>query len=234
MDPYNFAAGGSAALPPDQREFWNRWHERNDHASHRHDADDARVRFVSALRPKDTPRVLEIGCGQGRDAIRRARNGLEVVALDLSPVAIARARAAQPGDVDITWKEGDYAEGLDFPDDHFDGVYSHLSLHYLNDQATRCLFEDVARVLAPDGLLFFTVRAVGDDLYGKGIKLDDELYCHEGHVRHFFSEGYTKELLSSWCEVEIDSFYTRELTNNPGEFIRARARRPAIESIDIS
>ena len=33
-------------------------------------------------------RILELGCGQGRDAIFFASNGIEVVAIDLSQIAV--------------------------------------------------------------------------------------------------------------------------------------------------
>ncbi|MFO1378657.1 MAG: class I SAM-dependent methyltransferase [Steroidobacteraceae bacterium] len=40
--------------------------------------------------------VLEIGCGTGDDTVALASMGLEVVAFDLSPEAVAAARRAAP------------------------------------------------------------------------------------------------------------------------------------------
>src|SRR2546426_8628741 len=52
---------------------------------------------IAAFRPGD--RILELGCGTGRDAVFLARHGISVVATDLSPamVAITRARAEREG-----------------------------------------------------------------------------------------------------------------------------------------
>ena len=42
-------------------------------------------------------RVLDVGCGQGRDALPLARVGFEVVGVDLSPAGIERMVAAGVG-----------------------------------------------------------------------------------------------------------------------------------------
>lgn len=50
-------------------------------------------------RPVAPCRVLEIGCGTGSDAVWLARMGFDVVAVDIAPTAIerAKARAAESG-----------------------------------------------------------------------------------------------------------------------------------------
>ena len=52
---------------------------------------------IAAFRPGD--RILELGCGTGRDAVFLASHGISVVATDVSPamVRITRARAEQVG-----------------------------------------------------------------------------------------------------------------------------------------
>jgi SAM-dependent methyltransferase len=187
--------------------------------------------------------VLEIGCGQGRDAVAIARAGYNVVAFDCSKIALERAKNApyaQDGGDAITWRVGDYSYGL--PDGPFDAVYSHLSLHYLPRDETFILFKNIGQVLKPGGLLFFTVRAEGDVMEGTGRELEDDFYCDGSHVRRFFTEEYTEELLTGWAAVEVRSYGSRDRTVNPGKllspdgfrrigrFIRAKARFPKGES----
>ena len=53
-------------------------------------------------------RVLEVGCGEGADAIWLARCGWAVTAIDISDVALARAReAAELAGVAVEWVCGD-------------------------------------------------------------------------------------------------------------------------------
>lgn len=50
--------------------------------------------------------ALDLGCGEGRNAIWLARRGWTVTALDFSAVAVERGRRAA-GDLPITWQVGD-------------------------------------------------------------------------------------------------------------------------------
>ncbi|MGB6432400.1 MAG: glycosyltransferase [Candidatus Acidiferrales bacterium] len=77
--------------------------------------------------------VLVICCGSGMEAEMVARTGRRVVALDISPAAVARARERTarfgfPLDLVV----GD-AENLPFADSSFDFVFVHDGLHHLSD-----------------------------------------------------------------------------------------------------
>lgn len=53
-------------------------------------------------------RALDVGCGEGADAIWLARSGWTVTAIDISDVAISRAReAAKLAGVAVNWVRGD-------------------------------------------------------------------------------------------------------------------------------
>jgi SAM-dependent methyltransferase len=69
-------------------------------------------------------RVLDVATGSGNAALKAARAGARVTALDLSPqlLEVAGTRAQAEG-LDVDWVEGD-AEELPFADDEFDRVLS--------------------------------------------------------------------------------------------------------------
>ncbi|MDT7547537.1 MAG: hypothetical protein QOE99_3647 [Actinomycetota bacterium] len=68
----------------------------------------ALVAEVAGLTPG---RVLDVGCGEGADAIWLASNGWDVTALEISGVALERAAAhAQHAGVAITWVHAGLAE----------------------------------------------------------------------------------------------------------------------------
>ncbi|TCP53454.1 methyltransferase family protein [Tamaricihabitans halophyticus] len=52
-------------------------------------------------------RALDIGCGEGADAIWLANNGWQVTAIDISTVALERARAAAGTESRIDWQYAD-------------------------------------------------------------------------------------------------------------------------------
>ena len=94
-------------------------------------------------------RLLEIGCGIGVDSIQLAKCGFDVTAVDLTEnaLAVAKEYAAHRG-VTINFRLGN-AEGLDFPDESFDTVYSFGVLHHTPD--IEKAVAEVRRVLKPGG-----------------------------------------------------------------------------------
>lgn len=213
-------------MVPDQRELWDRWHEQHAHASHREHADHARDQFLQAL-PSHGPRnVLELGCGQGRDAMHLALAGYTVYALDRSPVAVWSAtRSAINANVAMRLVAHDHSRRLPFRAELFDGVYAHLALHYFDDDTTLQIVDEISRVLKPDGVLYFTVRSTADTLYGKGRPLADNTFCFAGHVRRFFDDVSLKTLLHDWHIERIREYIDPAPTTNPGYFIEVLARR---------
>jgi ubiquinone/menaquinone biosynthesis C-methylase UbiE len=94
-------------------------------------------------------KVLEYGCGTGSQSFFLAQMGAEVTGIDISDIAIQKAReeARAKGLVDITYEVMD-AESLTFQDHSFDIVCGSGILHHLN--LTRA-FSEIARTLLPQG-----------------------------------------------------------------------------------
>ena len=67
-------------------------------------------------------RALDLGCGEGGDAVWLAQRGWQVTAVDVAPVALERgaAHAAEAGIEGITWEHHDLART--FPDGAYDLV----------------------------------------------------------------------------------------------------------------
>jgi SAM-dependent methyltransferase len=96
--------------------------------------------------------VLELGCGSGTNAIWLAQQGATVTALDLSPVAIQRARAkAGEAGARITFLESG-VDVFEAPEDSFDLVFDRGCFHCLgvDAQKAQCI-ESIHRWLRPDG-----------------------------------------------------------------------------------
>jgi SAM-dependent methyltransferase len=107
-------------------------------------------------------RVLDVGMGQGTQALRLARAGHQVTGLEQDATMIAAARAALAGEPEgirerMRIMEGDGREtGVHFLPGSFDVVLCHGVLMYVEDPDP--LLAGLARVLAPGGLLSLLVR----------------------------------------------------------------------------
>lgn len=107
-------------------------------------------------------RVLDVGMGQGTQALRLARAGHQVTGLERDPTMIATARdalAGQPEGIRERMRivEGDGRDtGVHFLPGSFDVVLCHGVLMYVEEPDP--LLAGLARMLAPGGLLSLVVR----------------------------------------------------------------------------
>jgi tellurite methyltransferase len=107
-------------------------------------------------------RVLELGCGEGRDSVFFASCGCNVTAVDVSAAGLRKAeRLARNAGVQVHWVHGDAARYL--PTGQFDFVYSCGAIHYVPRRLRPGLLERLKAATSPAGVhahLVFTDRAV--------------------------------------------------------------------------
>jgi SAM-dependent methyltransferase len=128
------------------------------------------VRQVEALPPGS---ALDLGCGEGADAIWLARRGWQVTAVDISAVALERARAhAAEIDAKIDWQQLDLS--ADFPAGTFDLVSAQF-LHSPGDLPRERILRSAARAVNPGGVLLIE----GHSDFGA------YAHRHEGSDLHF-------------------------------------------------
>ncbi len=117
---------------------------------------EAVVREVSELPPGT---ALDVGCGEGGDAIWLAQHGWQVTGTDVSPVALARAAAAAAelgvGDR-VIWRWHDLTSS--FPIGSYDLV-SAAFLHSPVDMPREEILRAAARAVAPGGTLLIVGHA---------------------------------------------------------------------------
>ncbi|GGU79000.1 class I SAM-dependent methyltransferase [Lentzea flava] len=105
-------------------------------------------------------RVLDVGCGQGTQVLRLARNGHHVTGLDSSPALLddlGRALEGEPDDVRARVRlVQDDARNLASFAGSFDVVLCHGVLMYFADPEP--LLDDLVGLVAPDGVLSLLVR----------------------------------------------------------------------------
>lgn len=99
-------------------------------------------------------RIADVGCGTGRHAVRLARAGAEVTALDFSEGMIGRAKA-KPGADRVRWIAHDLAQRLPLEDAIFDRVLCALVFDHVKDVGS--LVGEMTRICAPGGRLVISV-----------------------------------------------------------------------------
>ncbi|GIG56340.1 hypothetical protein Lfu02_07120 [Longispora fulva] len=132
-----------------------------------------RADFLRRLTDEGRERLLEVGAGTGQDSSYFRDNGLDVVAVDLSPEMVAHCRAKG-----LTAHVRDFLD-LGFPPGSFDAVYALNCLLHVPDADLPAALEAIAAVLRPGGLFFLGV-------YG-GVDYEGPLDEDEHDPPRFFS-----------------------------------------------
>jgi ubiquinone/menaquinone biosynthesis C-methylase UbiE len=107
-------------------------------------------RFVTALGVAVKGSVLDVACGPGILSAAIAKSARDVVAFDLTPRMLTKAkqRCAEAGLDNVTFREGNATE-LPFPDAAFDAVVTRLSVHHFDWPAR--VMSEIFRVLRRGG-----------------------------------------------------------------------------------
>lgn len=166
----------------------------------------------------DPGRALDVGCGEGADAVWLARRGWRVTALDVSGVALARAaRHALDAGVQVTWVHAGLAEA-ELPAGGFELVSAQYPALRKTPQAT--LEHALIDLVAPGG----TLLVVHHDI--------DTAHVHDSGfdpADYVLPPDVTDLLDESW-RVEVDELRARTVTGGAGarhthdQVLRARRR----------
>ena len=146
------------------------------------------VRDLLALTKVAGLRVLDAGCGEGKNSIALAKEGATVNAMDSSALAIDHARRMSTNLSGIAYSLGD-VRTANFSPESFDVVLAYGLLHCLSSERE---VSDVLRRLqaatASDG--FFVLCAFNDRY--------QELEAHPGFSPTTMKHDWYEEMFSDW------------------------------------
>jgi tellurite methyltransferase len=137
-------------------------------------------------------RILDSGCGGGRNLVYLLREGYEVYATDLDAAAVesvrALARRLAPGLPDANFRV-EATENMSFEDACADVVISNTVLHFARDDAHfEAMLRGLWRVLKPGGLFFCRL--------GSTIGMENQVRRIEGR-RYWSPDGSERYLVDA-------------------------------------
>jgi tellurite methyltransferase len=175
--------------------------------------------FDQLLRGRIRPgmRVLDVGCGSGRNLVYLLRSGYEVFGLDPDPASIqmiqrlasALAPHLPPGNFRV-----ESIEGITFPEAFADVVLSSAVLHFARDDAQfMAMLRGTWKVLRPGGLFFCRLASsIGMEqqvipIAGRRHRLPD------GSERYLVDTGWLMQLTAELGGELLDPLKTTIVQN---------------------
>ncbi len=143
--------------------------------------------FAQQVAPLLPPgaRILDLGCGEGRDSVFFASAGCEVVGVDVSRAGIAKARRlAEARRVRIRWLVVDMARVASRGP--FDLVYSCGAIHYVPRRKRARLLPRLQSLTRPGGL------------HAHVVFTDRQVYVEKGEIIDYFAPGELAAAYTGW------------------------------------
>ena len=112
--------------------------------------------LIKLVPPSKDVKVLDIGCGEGKDAVFMAKQGYTVSAFDITENGIRKTKKmAEENGVEVN---AFIADINDFEiDDTFDIIYSTGTIQYLADDRIDWFFDKVKKMTRDNGINWFNV-----------------------------------------------------------------------------
>ena len=150
-------------------------------------------------------KIMDIGCGNGRDSIYFSQNGLEVTGIDASEEAISYLN--QYNMKNSMFVCDDFVTCKALYQVQYDYFYSRWTIHAVSEKQEWELLKNVSSAIKKKGLFFIEVRSIKDDLFGKGTKIAKNTYSYNDHFRRFIVK---KELEEKLEKLEFEIIYEKE------------------------
>lgn len=148
--------------------------------------------FLSLLPPGG--RILDAGCGSGRDSLYFINQGFEVTAFDASPVLaeLSSKLIGQPVAV-LRFQDLNFER-------EFDGIWACASLLHVPRSEMHDVLSRLTRALKPKGVLYASFKHGDGEGERNGRFFND---YNEQSFQRLLSEHPELQLLSSWVSTDM-------------------------------
>ena len=161
------------------------------------------------FKTKDIKKVLDLGCGLGRNSLFLAKEGFNIWAGDICKEHISelKIKAYEMNIKNIICKSFDM-RNIPFDDNSFDAVICTSTLNHGTLADIRTTVNEIYRVLKPSGILITDLLSIEDSSFGIGEEIDKNTFVggregEEGIPHHYSDEKEIIELFKSFKEVKV-------------------------------
>jgi len=148
----------------------------------------------------DKKKIIELGCGDGRDSVYFEKMNLKVIGVEQCESAVKNLNN-NFSSKNMSFLEDDFTNFKTIFDNKFDYVYSRFTLHAINEEEEDKVLNWVFENLKEGGIFFLEVRSTKDDLFGKGVKVGENTFMYDNHNRRFVDFNTLKDKTKNYSKV---------------------------------
>jgi tellurite methyltransferase len=151
--------------------------------------------------------LVELGCGNGRDAIFFASEGLNVKAIDQCQHEISVLNAKYKNSRNLIFHADDFTSLSDI--DLVDIIYSRFTIHSISKEQEQRTLEWTYRNSKTGGYFCIEVRGQKNEIYklGEQVKGETDAFIYNGHYRRFINFD---DLCQSLEQIGFTIFFAAE------------------------
>lgn len=170
------------------------------------------VEALSLLRKCGAHQFLDLGCGMGRNTIYLAKQGFDVIGIDVSKSALRKTKSWSKidGITNVTVLCASMTH-LPFVSRAFNAIVSVSVIHHAVKEDIEKVMEEIHEVLKDNGLFLANLLSIEDYRYGSGLKMEEGTFQvledfeekQFEEVHHFFSQEEIQTLLADFKRISI-------------------------------
>lgn len=146
-------------------------------------------------------RLIEVGCGSGRDAAMLAGRGCVVTAVDGSAAMLEVARRQHP---EVDFVHLVLPEKFPFSDECFDGFFSIACLMHFSEAHIAQILAELCRICKKGAKAIVSVPSQRGDINESGLDEHGRVfYCHSEQVwiKILANAGFSAEVEGVWSDA---------------------------------
>lgn len=196
-------------MQDNSQEFWNNEYWKDVINNNKIDfiKDSWMEKYIEEINKVKCKNAIDLGCGIGQDTKWLLDKGFDVISCDFSKRALDKLKESIPNSKTM---QIDIKEKLPFKDNSIGLINANLSIHYFDMKNTIEIFNEINRILEPNGIFVGRVNSDKNEEYIKEDtqKIEENFYYMNGRYKRLFNKEQFDILTKDWKIIDLNESIT--------------------------
>lgn len=194
------------------KEYWDKGYWEKNIQDNKTDflKDNWMEKYINEIEKVEDKKAIDLGCGLGQDTKWLLDRGFDVLSCDISDTALEKLKELVPNSKTM---QLNVKEKLPFDDNSIGLINANLSIHYFNMKDTMEIFNDIYRVLKPNGLFIGRVNSDKNEGYVKETtkEIEENFYYDYDRYYRLFNKEQFDIFTKGWKIIALNENITVRL-----------------------